>query len=166
MIEQMKNVVYIPLQAVVKVGSDPMVYVKKGNDFEARKVQTGLDNNKMIHVISGLKEGEIVLLSPPLKSAAAETENRKLLEQRMQTGNDAAATKPVEQTEKTTTPPAATEANQQANTETPSTDDMQKKFENMSDEEKEKMRKQFENMTEEQKEKLRKQFGGEKPKEQ
>jgi HlyD family secretion protein len=116
-IEQMKNVVYIPLQAVVKVGAEPTVYVKKGNNFEARKVKTGLDNNKMIHIISGLKDGEIVLLSPPLKSAAAETENHKFLERKMQNGNGDAATKPVEPAEKPITPPpAATEANQPGNT--------------------------------------------------
>ena len=165
-IEQMKNVIFIPLQAVVRVGSEPTVYVKKRNDFEARKVKTGLDNNKMIHIVSGLNDGDVVLLSPPLKSAAVETENRKLLEQRTQNSAGAAAAKPVEQTEKTITPPpAATEANQSANTETSNAEDMKKKFENMSDEEKEKMKKQFENMTPEQKEQLRKQFGREKPKE-
>ena len=157
-IEQMKNVIYVPLQAVVRVGSEPTVYVKNGNDFEARKIQTGLDNNKMIYVGSGLKEGDIVLLNPPLKSAAADNENRKLLEQRLQNGNTAA--KPVERPEKPITPPAATEANQPAGAEMPSAEELQKKFENMSDEEKEKLRKQFENMTPEQKEQLRKQFGG------
>jgi HlyD family secretion protein len=165
-IEQMKNVFYIPLQAVVRVGSEPTVYVEKGNGFEARKIQTGLDNNKMIHIISGLKEGEVVLLNPPLKSAAAENENLKLLERKIQNGNGVSAAKQVEQPKTTTQPPVATEANQPANTETPSAEDMKKKIENMSDEEKEKMRKQFENMTPEQKEQLRKQFGGGKPKEQ
>lgn len=161
-IEQMKNVFYVPLQAVVRVGSEPTVYVEKGNGFEARKVKTGLDNNKMIHIVSGLKEGDVVLLNPPLKSAAAENENRNLLEQRIQNGNNAAAKKQAKQAEKTVTPPAVTEVNQPEKAETPSAEDMQKKFENMSEEEKEKLRKQFENMTPEQKEQLRKQFGGEK----
>jgi HlyD family secretion protein len=75
-IQQYKDAIYVPLQAIIKTGIDFNVYVKSGKSFEPRKVKIGLDNNKVIHIIEGLKDGDIVLLNPPLKSAAADSENR------------------------------------------------------------------------------------------
>ena len=75
-IQQYKDAIYVPLQTVIKMGTDFNVYVKSGKSFEPRKEKIGLDNNKVIHIIEGLKDGDIVLLNPPLKSAAADLENR------------------------------------------------------------------------------------------
>ena len=40
----------------------------KDNESVPRPVEIGLDNNRMVHIISGLEQGELVLLAPPLKS--------------------------------------------------------------------------------------------------
>lgn len=71
-VEQYKEAVYIPVQAVIRVGGRPTVYVIKGDKLESREVELGLDNNRMIRVISGLEPGEIVSLAPPLTQAAVE----------------------------------------------------------------------------------------------
>jgi HlyD family secretion protein len=68
------------MQAVIRVGTEPTVYVKTGKSSQPRKVKTGLDNNKMIHILEGLDDGDVVLLNPPLKSAAVSSESHNNLQ--------------------------------------------------------------------------------------
>lgn len=71
-IEQYDDVVYIPLQALAWHQGAPAVYVV-GEDGMAlpRPVEPGLDNARFVHIRSGLKEGERVLLTPPLTESKA-----------------------------------------------------------------------------------------------
>ncbi len=72
-VEQHPDTVYVPVQTVLRVGGQPTVYVLNENGAtEERKVEIGLDDNSMVRVASGLKEGELVLLTPPLKAGAVE----------------------------------------------------------------------------------------------
>ncbi len=72
-VEQHNDTVYVPVQTVLRVGGQPTVYVLNENgETEERKVEIGLDDNSMVRVVSGLKEGEQVLLTPPLKAGAVE----------------------------------------------------------------------------------------------
>jgi hypothetical protein len=75
-VKEYKDVVYIPLQTVLRVGGQPTVFVVKDGVIEERKVEIGLDNNSMIAVVSGLAQGEVVLMTPPLKAAALEPGER------------------------------------------------------------------------------------------
>ena len=68
-IAEYQDVVYIPVQAVIRIGDQPTVYVVEDGRIKPRKVEIGLDNNRMVHVISGLEPGEHVLLTPPLAEA-------------------------------------------------------------------------------------------------
>ena len=68
-IEQHEEALYIPIQAVLRVAGKPTVYVVKNNNLEPRPVEIGLDNNRMIRIISGLEPGELVSLTPPLAAA-------------------------------------------------------------------------------------------------
>jgi HlyD family secretion protein len=68
-IETHDNVVSVPVQAVLRVQGAPTVYVRSGGEFVPRQVETGLDNNRMIHVKKGLSPGDVVLLTPPLADA-------------------------------------------------------------------------------------------------
>ena len=76
-VEQHDNAIYVPLQSVVRVGGQPVVFVAKnsGNGSsaasQARPVEIGLDNNRMINILAGLSEGEQVLLAPPLAASEA-----------------------------------------------------------------------------------------------
>lgn len=69
-VKQLQDVLYVPVQCVVQLDSKYVVYVPGPSGPEQREVQVGMDNSKMIHVISGLKEGQPVLLSPPLQQSA------------------------------------------------------------------------------------------------
>jgi len=71
-IEQHEDTIYIPIQAVLRVGGRPTVYVVKEKDLEPRTVEIGLDNNRMVRIISGLEPGQLVSLTPPLAAAALE----------------------------------------------------------------------------------------------
>jgi len=71
-VEEYDDAVYVPVQAVTRVAGDAMVYIPDGKSVVPRKVEIGLDNNRMIRVIQGLEEGEVVLLDPPLKASSAD----------------------------------------------------------------------------------------------
>ena len=74
-IEEYKNATYIPVQAVVRIGDQPTVYVVEDGTSKPRPVEIGLDNNRMIHIISGLKPGETVDLTPPLDTSEVNGRN-------------------------------------------------------------------------------------------
>jgi len=72
-VEQYRDVVYVPVQAVLRIDGQPTVsVVTEDGDIEERKVEIGMDNDIMVMVASGLEEGEVVLLTPDLKRAAVE----------------------------------------------------------------------------------------------
>jgi HlyD family secretion protein len=64
-----EDVVFIPVQAVVRIGDQPTVYVVRGKRLIPCPVEIGMDNNRMVHIINGLKPGEKVSLTPPLAPA-------------------------------------------------------------------------------------------------
>ncbi|MBN1627711.1 MAG: HlyD family efflux transporter periplasmic adaptor subunit [Deltaproteobacteria bacterium] len=69
-IDQYESAVYVPIQAVMSVDRKTTVYVIEGGKLNPRIVETGLDNDVVIRITSGLEPGEIVSLSPPLAQAA------------------------------------------------------------------------------------------------
>ncbi|MBN1391228.1 MAG: efflux RND transporter periplasmic adaptor subunit [Sedimentisphaerales bacterium] len=165
-IEEYEDVVQVPVQAVIRVGGEPTVYVYSGREFRPRGVKIGLDNNRRMRIIEGLKEGEIVLLTPPLAPAAVEQRTAAAGEASPgePAAPEAARTSEAERGKETGTEKVSQERPQEL-TE-PSPEQMRKmreRFENMSDEEREaemkKMRERFENMSEEEKERMRRQGG-------
>lgn len=168
-IEQYQDALYVPIQAVMRIGGEPTVYVKKGKSFEPRKVRTGLDNNRMIHIIEGLQDGQVVLLTPPLAPAATDYQIQSSISQneRSSSYSDEKMTEKVK--EKSQSPSRTLETDtkntqtddDRMNKERPSRvspeqrQSRQRRFENMTEEEREKMRKRFENMSPEEKEKIR-----------
>jgi HlyD family secretion protein len=72
-VEQYADVVYVPIETVLRVGGQPTVYVfREDGAVEERKVETDLDNNSVIRIARGLQEGELVLLKPPLQAGTVE----------------------------------------------------------------------------------------------
>ncbi len=79
-VAQYEDAIYVPVQAVIRVKGQPAVYVvKEDGTTEERKVKIGLDDNKMVVIESGLEEGEVVWLTPPLKSASVESGSEGVL---------------------------------------------------------------------------------------
>ncbi len=66
------SVFFAPVQCVVRVDGVPRVYVKQGKEYVPRIVKVGLDNNRMIHLIDGVKEGDVLMLAPPVKEQKRE----------------------------------------------------------------------------------------------
>ncbi|SFL10754.1 RND family efflux transporter, MFP subunit [Paenibacillus sp. 1_12] len=63
--EQDQIVLTIPTYSIVKQGEDSFVYVLAGDSVEKRKVQLGRVNEPDQEVLSGVKEGEQVVISNP-----------------------------------------------------------------------------------------------------
>jgi HlyD family secretion protein len=66
LVEHHDNAVQIPVQAVVRHGTQAVAWVHTAKGDEVRRITIGLDNGSMVHVIDGLKADEEVLLAPPL----------------------------------------------------------------------------------------------------
>lgn len=73
-IEQHQDAVYVPVQAIARLGGKHVVYIasRNGEAAQPREIELGLDNNRMARIISGVNEGEVVLLNPPLSDAPME----------------------------------------------------------------------------------------------
>ena len=133
-VEDHKDALYVPVQSILRVGSVPMAYVMGPNGPEQRAVELGLDNNRMVRIVSGLKEGEKILLAPPLAAASvAEESEISVPAMPKQAASD-------------------TEKPEQGQSDTGDIKFDPEKLPQLSDEDK---RKLFENLTPEQREKMR-----------
>lgn len=70
-----EDAIYVPIQTVITIGEQPTVYVHEDGEMQPRSVEIGQDNNRMIHILSGLQEGEQVLMTPPLSQAEVKNKN-------------------------------------------------------------------------------------------
>lgn len=61
LIDEKKDTLLVPRDAVTMVGDQEFVYVVDGNTVEQREITTGLANNGQIEVVSGLEPGETVV---------------------------------------------------------------------------------------------------------
>ena len=63
------NVLYCPMQCVTRVDGVSCVYVRQDGNWVPRPVETGLDNNRMIHIVKGVGKGDVVMMAPPVKES-------------------------------------------------------------------------------------------------
>jgi len=184
-IAQYENAVYIPVQAVLRIAGQPTVYVVNNDgSYTERKVEIGLDDNNMIRIVSGLEEGEVVLMTPPLRAATIESgakisgveipagagELQDRVNQKLEEANGSTA-RPQQQGQNQgqgqSAEPGGDRSGSPGSFEMPSQDQMDQmrsRFENMTDEERQKareqMRQRFENMSEEERQAMRQRFQG------
>ena len=71
--ESYDSALYVPVQCVVRVDGVPRVYVNDDGEWVPRIVRVGLDNNRMIHILEGVRPGEAVMLAPPVKEQKSES---------------------------------------------------------------------------------------------
>lgn len=71
------KVLYCPLQCVTRIKGETHVYVQQNDEWVPRKVEIGLDNNRMVHLISGVRKGEVIMMAPPVKESTEEPKNPK-----------------------------------------------------------------------------------------
>jgi HlyD family secretion protein len=72
-IDELKNVISVPIQAVVNRQGKKVCYVMGSKEPKQREVDTGLFNDNFVEIKSGLAEGEKVLLNPPHVSESEAT---------------------------------------------------------------------------------------------
>ena len=70
--ETYAKAVYCPIQCVVRIEDDAYVYVRDGSEWTPRKVEVGLDNNRMIRILKGVAPGEIIMTAPPVQEEKEE----------------------------------------------------------------------------------------------
>ncbi len=178
-IAQYEDTVYVPVQSVLRIAGQPTVYVVNSDgSYTERKVEIGLDDNNMIRIISGLEEGEVVLMTPPLRAATLESgakisgveipsgtgDLQDRVNQKLEEANGSTA-RPQQEDQGQSAGPDGDRSGSPGGIEMPSQDQMdqmRKRFENMTDEERQKareeMRQRFENMSEEERQAMRQRF--------
>jgi HlyD family secretion protein len=68
------NALFVPLQSVIRINGKPKVFtVNKYGETKSVTVQTGSNNGRMIHILSGISQGEQVMLTPPLSNSERKT---------------------------------------------------------------------------------------------
>lgn len=99
--QSLKDVLFIPLDALVVEDGIPIVFRQDGNRVIKQEVATGAMNDDEVVIVKGLEEGQTVLLSPPL--------NRNELEVQRLPGsaNMPPAGMTGDTVQKSTVPPAA-----------------------------------------------------------
>lgn len=147
LIQQLNDVISVPVQSVVKIGSQPTVYVKRLGRVESLAVELGMDNKDRIHIVSGLSDGDQVLTNPPLKDTGRQTAP----EQGPAPGGEGQLAQAAP-----TDTPAAEAAQPVVQADTPQTPaDAQQRPGQPGPEQAEQMRQRFQNMTPEQREAMR-----------
>jgi HlyD family secretion protein len=72
LVDRYEDAISVPVQAVVRVGREPTVFVVEDGQMKPQTVELGLDNNRMVRIVSGLEPGQTVSLAPPLAVAAVQ----------------------------------------------------------------------------------------------
>jgi len=101
-----EDVVSVPIQSVQLARGKPTVYVRTPSGPAPRIVKVGMDNNRLVHVKSGLKAGEYVLLAPPFD----ETETDPSGQGRTKYKSKIAATRPAARRRQPATKPGETDS--------------------------------------------------------
>jgi HlyD family secretion protein len=68
-VDEINDVLFVPLEAIHKEATGSFVFLKSGNSYKKKTIVTGLSNNDYIIVTEGIKEGDNVALSIPAEFA-------------------------------------------------------------------------------------------------
>lgn len=71
-IENLEDVLRVPLQSVMVDGGETTAFVRRGGRTVRQVIETGEFNDEFIEVVDGLEEGDLVLLSKPKLEGADE----------------------------------------------------------------------------------------------
>jgi HlyD family secretion protein len=74
-VERLKDVLSVPVQAIVQIGGESWCYVAAGGGVERRMLKLGKTNDKFVEIREGLNEGDRVVLNP--MSVVDEAQNRE-----------------------------------------------------------------------------------------
>jgi HlyD family secretion protein len=63
-VDHLSNITSVPIQSIVQRGKSSWCFVERGRAVERREVSLGRTNDKFVEIISGVDEGERVVLNP------------------------------------------------------------------------------------------------------
>ena len=63
-VERLRDVISVPVQAIVQVDQETWCYVESGNRIERRDLLLGRTNDKFIHIQEGVGAGDRLVLNP------------------------------------------------------------------------------------------------------
>lgn len=66
--DAVKNVLYVPLEAVVEKDGQTQVFVKTAKGFVRKTIVTGLSNDSFVIVKKGLSKNEVIALRDPTRA--------------------------------------------------------------------------------------------------
>jgi len=66
LVEDLPESLYVPVQSVFRRGPETLAFVVRSGEAQARAVEVGRSNALWVQVLSGLQEGESVLLKAPV----------------------------------------------------------------------------------------------------
>ena len=162
-VEEYPSAVYVPIQSVIRVKGKTTAFVSRGDTVELRQVEIGLDNNRMVRIVSGLKPGETVLLTPPLEASEAVTETEAGPQPEAAVTKEVSGGAPAEPSPESgaveTVP--ATQSQAPASEEPAAAGERPSRggLESLTPEEQQRRREQFENMSPEEREAMRQRRG-------
>jgi RND family efflux transporter MFP subunit len=64
LVGEQPNCLRLPASAALRRGNETYCYVLAGNELQVRKVTVGLSDGKLAEILSGLKEGDLILRDP------------------------------------------------------------------------------------------------------
>lgn len=65
LVEELVDTLFVPVQSIFRRGNENLAFVDQGGTPAQRRVEVGRYNDRWVQVLSGLAEGEVVLLAPP-----------------------------------------------------------------------------------------------------
>lgn len=74
-VERLKDVLAVPVQAIVQMDGSTWCYSQTAHGIERRDVELGRTNDKFVHVTKGLQSGERIVLNP--MSIIKESDSKK-----------------------------------------------------------------------------------------
>ena len=63
-IEQLTQVLTVPIQAIVQRADKNWCYIQVNNQLEKREIKLGKTNDKFVEIKQGLQDGDVVVLNP------------------------------------------------------------------------------------------------------
>ncbi len=67
--EQREAALHTPVQSIVEVAGQHVAFVRQGENLEHRVVEVGISSDEKIEILSGLEEGEEIVLKPRVTCA-------------------------------------------------------------------------------------------------
>lgn len=77
LVDKYDDALSVPIQAVTRVGGQPMVYAVEKGLVVAKPVELGLDNSRFVRIVSGLNGDESILLAPPFSEDKEEEKDKE-----------------------------------------------------------------------------------------